>query len=197
VTVNGGATLDLNNFNETIGSLAGAGKVTLGSGTLTAGANNTSTDFSGVISGSGGLNKTGTGALTLSGANTYTGTTTVNEGVLRAGIADSAFGTNRTLYFCFSEPEAGGSGNSTALAKARLSGDATRLEGLQVIFSQKPKFASRAHFGCRIVEARDGTLFYWRPMAFLYNNNWSGPTSTNRPFAPSRAWPSRQNAPVI
>jgi len=84
---------------------------------------------------------------------------TGGQGGLLDVVADSAFGSNRTLYFCFSEPEAGGSGNSTALAKARLSGDATRLEGLQVIFSQKPKFASRAHFGCRIVEARDGTLF--------------------------------------
>jgi len=81
------------------------------------------------------------------------------QGGLLDVVADSAFNTNRTLYFCFSEPEAGGSGNSTALAKARLSADATRLEDVQVIFSQKPKFASRAHFGCRIVEARDGTLF--------------------------------------
>ena len=28
-----------------------------------------------------------------------------------------------------------------------------------MIFSQRPKVASRSHFGCRIVEARDGTLF--------------------------------------
>jgi autotransporter-associated beta strand protein/T5SS/PEP-CTERM-associated repeat protein len=37
-TIASGATLDLNNLNQTIGSLAGAGNVTLGSGTLTAGA---------------------------------------------------------------------------------------------------------------------------------------------------------------
>ena len=84
---------------------------------------------------------------------------TGGQGGLLDVIADSGFNANRTIYFCFSEPEAGGSGNSTALAKARLSADGTRLEGLQVIFSQKPKFASRAHFGCRIVEARDGTLY--------------------------------------
>jgi len=82
------------------------------------------------------------------------------QGGLLDVLADSGFAQNRTLYFCYSEPEAaGGSANSTALARARLSADGTKLEVLKVIFSQKPKVASRAHFGCRIVEARDGNLF--------------------------------------
>ena len=81
------------------------------------------------------------------------------QGGLLDVLADSGFDKNRTLYFCFSEPEAGGSGNSTALASAQLSGDGARLENLKIIFSQKPKVASRAHFGCRIVEARDSTLY--------------------------------------
>ena len=61
------------------------------------------------------------------------------------------------LYFCFSEPGPGG--NSTALARARLAADDTRLEEVRVIFSQKPKVSSSLHFGCRIVETRDGMLF--------------------------------------
>lgn len=82
------------------------------------------------------------------------------QGGLLDVLADSGFAQNRTLYFCYAEPEAsGGSANSTALARARLSADGTKLEALKVIFSQKPKVASRAHFGCRIVEARDGNLF--------------------------------------
>ncbi|BEP54406.1 PQQ-dependent sugar dehydrogenase [Variovorax sp. V118] len=82
------------------------------------------------------------------------------QGGLLDVLVDSGFAQNRTLYFCYSEPEAGGgSANSTALARARLSADGTKLEALKVIFSQKPKVASRAHFGCRIVEARDGNLF--------------------------------------
>ncbi len=94
VTVAGGATFNLNNFAETIGSLSGAGNVTLGSGTLIAGGNNTSTTYSGIMSGTGGLTKAGTGVFTLSGANTYTGTTTINAGMLRvaggAAIADTS-----------------------------------------------------------------------------------------------------------
>jgi fibronectin-binding autotransporter adhesin len=85
VTVASGATLNLNNFTDTIGSLAGSGVVTLGSGTLTVGSDNTSTAFSGAISGTGGLTKTGTGTLTISGANTYSGATTVSSGTLAFG----------------------------------------------------------------------------------------------------------------
>ena len=61
VLVSAGATLDLNNFNDAIGSLAGAGTVTLGSAELTAGDDNTSTTFSGIISGSGSLIMAGIG----------------------------------------------------------------------------------------------------------------------------------------
>ncbi|VTU29928.1 PQQ-dependent sugar dehydrogenase [Variovorax sp. RA8] len=81
------------------------------------------------------------------------------QGGLLDVLADSDFEKNRTLYFCFSEPEAGGSANGTALARAQLSADGNRLDDLRIIFSQRPKVASRAHFGCRIVEAKDGTLF--------------------------------------
>src|SRR3989449_10872235 len=52
---------------------------------LTAGGNNSSTTFSGVMqngSGTVALAKTGTGTLTWSGVNTYSGTTTVSAGVL-------------------------------------------------------------------------------------------------------------------
>ncbi|MBS0509311.1 MAG: PQQ-dependent sugar dehydrogenase [Proteobacteria bacterium] len=88
------------------------------------------------------------------------------QGGLLDVVLDSDFASNRTLYFCFSEP---GSGtdlgkNSTAMARARLSDDGLRLQDLRVIFSQRPKIASRLHFGCRIVERQvngrsDGTLF--------------------------------------
>ena len=85
------------------------------------------------------------------------------QGGLLDVITDSQFAVNRTIYFCFSEPGPNGA-NGTALARARLADDLTRLEQVKVIFSQQPKVASRLHFGCRIVERMlggqpDGTLF--------------------------------------
>ncbi|WP_049765645.1 PQQ-dependent sugar dehydrogenase [Rhodoferax ferrireducens] len=84
------------------------------------------------------------------------------QGGLLDLLLDADFARNHTLFFCFSEP--GQTGNSTALARARLSDDRTRLEEVKVIFSQKPKVASSLHFGCRVVESRhggkaDGMLF--------------------------------------
>ena len=81
-SVAGGAVLALAGFNQTIGSLSGAGTVTLGSATLTTGNDNTSTTFSGALSGTGGLSKIGNGVLTLSGNSSFTGATTVNGGGL-------------------------------------------------------------------------------------------------------------------
>ncbi len=69
--------------SETIGSLAGSGNTTLNANTLTTGGDNTSTTYSGTLTGVGGsLVKNGTGVFTTSAANTYTGTTTVNTGTL-------------------------------------------------------------------------------------------------------------------
>ncbi|UYV14380.1 autotransporter-associated beta strand repeat-containing protein [Porphyrobacter sp. ULC335] len=75
-------SLRLQGFAASLGSLAGAGTVTLGGGALTTGTDNTSTTFGGVISGAGTLTKVGTGTFTLTGVNTYTGTTFVNAGTL-------------------------------------------------------------------------------------------------------------------
>ncbi|MFN9958566.1 MAG: autotransporter-associated beta strand repeat-containing protein, partial [bacterium] len=70
VTFASGATFDLNIFVDAVGAIEGDGSVVLGSGTLTAGGNNASTTFAGVISGTDGrLTKQGDGVLTLSGAN--------------------------------------------------------------------------------------------------------------------------------
>lgn len=82
---------------------------------------------------------------------------TGGQGGLLDLVLDSGFERNRTLYFCFSEPGAGG--NGTALARARLAPDDSRLDEVKVIFTQQPKVASSLHFGCRIAETADGHLF--------------------------------------
>ncbi len=72
-----GATFDLGNVSQTIGSLAGVAgsNVNLENNVLTTGSDNTNTAFAGVISGGGILVKTGNGIFTLSGANLHSGGT--------------------------------------------------------------------------------------------------------------------------
>jgi len=76
-------------FSETIGNLSGAGNIVLGSNTLTV-KQVTAQTFSGVISGTGGLtiDAASTALLTLNAAQTYSGTTTVNQ-VLTLGASGS------------------------------------------------------------------------------------------------------------
>ena len=100
LSVNSGGVLSLNpanaqagvtpgSYDQTIGSLAGAGQVNLGTATLTVGADNTSTTYSGTMFDSGNLTKTGTGTQTFTSSLSYTGTTTVNNGVLQLGNGTS------------------------------------------------------------------------------------------------------------
>ena len=77
----GNGTLDVTFGPVTVGSIEGDGIVTLDDNLLITGANNLSTVFSGTIDG-GSLQKIGGGALILSGANTYTGGTTIEGGNL-------------------------------------------------------------------------------------------------------------------
>ncbi|MDD5349658.1 MAG: autotransporter-associated beta strand repeat-containing protein, partial [Chthoniobacteraceae bacterium] len=65
-------------------TLAGAG------GTMDTNGNNVT--FAGGMSGNGGLTKTGEGTLTLSGSNTYTGDTAINNGTLRLDLSNNPTG---------------------------------------------------------------------------------------------------------
>jgi len=62
---NGSLNIGDHQSGVTVGSIEGSGNVYLGANRLTVGANNISTSFSGVISGSGSLAKVGSGVLTL------------------------------------------------------------------------------------------------------------------------------------
>ena len=91
-----GATFDLGNISQTIGSLAGVegSNVNLENNILTTGGDNTSTTFAGVITGSGSLVKVGSGVFTLAGVNLHSGGTMIAGGTLRvANTTGSATGT--------------------------------------------------------------------------------------------------------
>ena len=82
------------------------------------------------------------------------------QGGLLDVVTDKDVARTRRIYFCFAEPAAGGAaGNSAAVARATLSADASSLQDVRVIFSQRPKVESALHFGCRIAQASDGNLF--------------------------------------
>jgi aldose sugar dehydrogenase len=83
---------------------------------------------------------------------------TRGQGGLLDVALDPDFSANRLVYLSFSEPGEGGT-NSTAVARGALSDDNTALSDVEVIFSQKPKEASTAHFGSRLVFDGEGHLF--------------------------------------
>jgi len=79
-TIDAGTTLDFSGVFGQIRNLQGSGTLTNSNLTSIQGGN-----FAGVIAGAGGILMSGTGTLTLTGANTYTGETTVSQGTLQIG----------------------------------------------------------------------------------------------------------------
>ena len=112
-------TLDLNTFSDTINGLSGAGFVDTvagGAPTLTVGAGNAGSAFSGVIKNTAGtlsLAKTGSGAFVLSGSNTYTGPTTIANGTL---LVTGWIGTNS--LFVNTNATLGGTGKMPARCRS-------------------------------------------------------------------------------
>jgi autotransporter-associated beta strand protein/T5SS/PEP-CTERM-associated repeat protein len=144
VKLNGGGTLDPKNGrldislhnagNVSIGSLEGGGDVYLGGNNLTVGTNNNSTTFSGTLNdggyngGTGGsFTKEGTGALILSGINTYTGKTIVEGGTLEVqGSIDTTsevYVGNTTSGNIFKITSGGSVTDSTALLGVGVGAD--------------------------------------------------------------------------
>ncbi len=79
----------------------------------------------------------------------------------QGGLLDVAlspnFGTDRTIYWSFSEPRTGG--NGTSIARGVLSADYTRLSDVKVILATRPTYANNMHFGSRLAFGRDGFLY--------------------------------------
>lgn len=79
------------------------------------------------------------------------------QGGLLDVVVARDFASSGEIFLSYSEPVRGGA--ATAVAVARLDPDAARLSDLRVIFRQGDASGSARHFGSRIVEAPDGTLF--------------------------------------
>lgn len=79
------------------------------------------------------------------------------QGGLLDVLVPRDFAQSRTLYFTHAKRQGRGSG--TAVTKAVLSADSTALTAHDTIFEIAPGSSGVRHFGSRLVEARDGTLF--------------------------------------
>ena len=85
IIVSHNGTLELDGSDNEIANLSGFGKVYINDCTLAVGGNNIDTVFSGSISGTGGIVKSGTGGMCFLGSNSYAGVTTIQSGILSAG----------------------------------------------------------------------------------------------------------------
>jgi glucose/arabinose dehydrogenase len=125
------------------------------------------------------------------------------QGGLLDVALDRNYAQNQTIYFCYAEPEGPPNMSSrvrekfdsdgylskvvsvltnyhgrTALARAKLNLSTSALDDLQVIFRQEGPLSSGNHFGCRIVQMPDNTLFLTmgehftdRDLAQTFNND--------------------------
>jgi autotransporter-associated beta strand protein len=108
--VNNG-TLTLGGLSHTINGLSGSGTIdgVSGTPTLTIGDNNATGSFSGVIKNTAGtlsVAKIGTGSITLTGVNTYSGATSISAGSIivpkiNGASTGTATFTNTTLSISF------------------------------------------------------------------------------------------------
>jgi glucose/arabinose dehydrogenase len=67
------------------------------------------------------------------------------------------FSDSRTVWLTYAKPQDNGAG--TALASGTLSADGLTLSDVKTLFEMKPGNRGGVHFGSRVVEAADGTLF--------------------------------------
>jgi len=78
-----------------------------------------------------------------------------NGGLLGLAL-DHDVARNGIVFLAYAEP---GDGDEAGLTVARARLGATRLDGLEVIFRQRPKVADIRNFGGRLAVAPDGTVF--------------------------------------
>lgn len=94
LTINSDGVLQLNNYTEGINTLAGTGLIDLStSGYLAVGVNSGSSTFGGSVTGSGTLEKAGSGTLTLTSDISFDGVLKLSGGTLLLSNTDVSVGT--------------------------------------------------------------------------------------------------------
>ena len=78
------------------------------------------------------------------------------QGGLLDVLVDRAFKQNKKIYLTFSVPLEGG--QTTRLVSASL--NQNKLENLKVIFTALPATSKTQHFGSRVVQDKDGSLYF-------------------------------------
>ncbi|MEI6644651.1 MAG: autotransporter-associated beta strand repeat-containing protein [bacterium] len=145
--------LNLNTYNVTVGGLSGTGGIitdTGAAGTTTLTVTQTvATTYSGVISNGANrvlaLVKTGSGLLTLSATNTYTGATTVSNGTLAVSGALSSSGVTVCTGAVFA------AGSTGVVARATLGGTLTFQNSSALLVDVAPPLADAVEAAGNVV----------------------------------------------
>jgi glucose/arabinose dehydrogenase len=96
---------------------------------------------------------------------------TAPQGGSQSGLMDVVlhpdFASNGWIYFTYSSPGDDDTvtsedtlGTATALARARLSADGTRLEAVETLYAQMPRHNPGRHYGSRIAFPGDGSVLF-------------------------------------
>jgi aldose sugar dehydrogenase len=123
-----------------------------------------------IVSGDGAISSAITGIPTVNSSG---------QGGLLGLLVDPNFGSNRMVYWAYSENATGGT--TTAIAKGRLSDNETSMENVQVIYRANSAHNSGLHYGARIImDANRNLLICFgersnmstRPLAQSVSSSW-------------------------
>ena len=126
----------------------------------------------------------------------------IGQGGLMDVVAARDFAETRTVFLTYTAPDGGET--RTTLASATLDPERPVLHDLHILLEQEPAISSSRHFGSRVVEAPDGTLWLTigdrgrRPMAQDTSNtigkvlrvNRDGSIPEDNPFADGGGHPA-------
>ena len=101
-----------------------------------------------IVSATGALGKPLTGLPAVDDAG--------QGGLLDVALSPN-FGSDRTIFWSFTEPRQGG--NGTSIARGVLSQDRTKLEQVKVILRTQPTYNGDKHYGSRLTFGPDGMVY--------------------------------------